>query len=475
MQPRKPLMGLCPIGKFVFSNEDAVKYKELIRGKLRGWGVDFVDIDGVVEDGLIKDQKHVGPTVEHFRAAGIDCLFIPHCNFGTEGAAAMIAKNLDLPTLLWGPRDETPLTDGTRLRDSLCGMFATSKVLHKLGVKFTYIENCRIDDPQLAEGVDRFLRAVNVASITRNGVRVGHIGQRIDFFWTTIINESELLERFKIEILPLDMVEFIRHAKNRAVQNRAAYEREIKQLRHDCIIEDLDDESLIGILAVRDQILTVGEDNALEGFAIQNFMSLIDEMGAYCTYADSAVADRYAVGYESDIHGVISDIIVRRASFNSQPGFLADLTIRHPENDDAVLLWHCGAALLMRHPDEKVRLGRHWILPSPLSGMTHFKLKDGPITIARFDGDRGEYKLAVGEGKSVKGPETLNNYTWMEVDDWLQWERTLMEGPFIHHAAMIYGHYAKAIVEAGKYMPGIETVLLGTNNTEKRRQGQHKK
>ncbi len=460
-------MGLCPIGKFVFSNEDAVKYKKLLQEKLRQWDVDFVDLDGVLEDGLVKDQKHVGAAVEHFKTAGVDCLFIPHCNFGTEGAAAVIAHKLGLPTLLWGPRDEAPLDDGTRLRDSLCGMFATSKVLGKLGVTFTYIENCRIDDPQLAQGVDTFLRAVNVADVTRNGVRIGHIGQRIDFFWTTIINESELLERFNIEVLPLDMVEFIRHAKNRVAENGAAYNKQIKQMRHDCIIENLGDEQMANVLAVRDQILALGQDHGLEGFAIQDFMSLIDEMGAYCAYAESAVADQYAIGYESDIHGVISDIIVRRACFNSQPGFLADLTARHPGNDNAVLLWHCGAALSMRHSDDKVRLGQHWILPSELSGMTHFRLKDGPITVARFDGDRGEYKLAVGQGKSVEGPETLNNYLWMEVDDWPRWERTLMEGPFIHHAAMTYGHCAKAIIEAGKYMPGIEMIRLDQSNQER--------
>jgi len=129
----------------------------------------------------------------------------------------MIGKKLDVPTLLWAPRDESPMNDGTRLRDSLCGMFASSKVLHKLGVKFTYIENCRLDDPFFKDGILNFLRAANVAKIFRKGVRIGHMGQRIDFFWTTIVNESELLERFNIEILPIDMIDFIANAKDRAV------------------------------------------------------------------------------------------------------------------------------------------------------------------------------------------------------------------------------------------------------------------
>jgi len=461
METRKPLLGLCPIGKFVFSNEDAVRYKQQLQAKLRQWEVPFVDLESVLEDGLVKDQRQVDAAVEHFRTMGIQCLFLPHCNFGTEGAAGLIAAKLNLPTLLWGPRDEAPLPDGTRLRDTLCGLFATSKVLHKLGVQFSYIENCRIDDNLLKQGLDRFLRAVNVAAVFRNGIRIGHIGQRIDFFWTTIVNESELLERFKIEILPLDMVEFIRHSRDRVLKNRARYEAETQELRVGCIIEGMDTDALVNVLAVRDQMLALVRDNGLDGVAIQDFMSLIDEMGTYCMFADSMVADHCAVGYESDIHGAISDVLVRRASFNNRPGFLADLTIRHPTNDNAILLWHCGAALALRHPDAKVRLGTHWILPSPLSGMPHFRLDNGTITVARFDGDRGEYRIAVGEGRSVDGPETLNNYVWMEVDDWPRWERTLIEGPFIHHAAMTYGRWADAFHEAGRFIPEVRIVRLG--------------
>jgi len=145
----------------------------------------------------------------------------------------------------------------------------------------------------------------------------------------------------------------------------------------------------------------------------------------------------------------------------AQPAYLAEFTVRHPENDNAVLLWHAAAPLSMCEPGDEPAIGHHWILPSPLSGMVHFKLKDGPITVARFDGDHGEYKLAVGEGRAVAGPRTLNNYVWMEVNDWPRWERALMEGPFIHHVAMSYGSYADALIEACKYIPGLEAVRLG--------------
>ncbi|OGV73872.1 MAG: hypothetical protein A3K19_10995 [Lentisphaerae bacterium RIFOXYB12_FULL_65_16] len=465
-KPRKPLLGLCPIGKFVFSNEDAIRQKKRLQKLLRQWKMPFVDLEGVLEDGLVKDQSHVDTVVAHFRAAGVECLFLPHCNFGTEGAVGMIAHKLGLPTLLWGPRDEAPLPDGSRLRDSLCGLFASSKVLHKLGVPFTYIENCRIDDPALATGVDRFLRAAHVANAFRSGVRIGHIGQRIDFFWTTIINESELLERFKVEVLPLDMVEFIRATKDRARRGQAGYRKEVARLRQRMTVEGFDDPAaLIVSLAARDQMLAMADEHGLEGLAVQDFMSLVNEVGAYCFFAECFVCDKLAVGYESDIHGAISNVLVQRASLGTEPAYLADVTIRHPTNDNGILLWHGGAPLSMCDPGVKPRVGQHWILPSPLSGMPHFRMKQGPITTARFDGDRGDYMLAVGEGRGIDGPDTLNNYVWMEVNNWPAWERTLIQGPFIHHVAMAYGHFGDALAEACRYIPGLTPVRLGEGTT----------
>ncbi|MGC8972404.1 MAG: L-fucose/L-arabinose isomerase family protein, partial [bacterium] len=385
-------LGFCPIGKFVFSHEDALRVKTLIEKKLQELNINYISLDGVLKDGIVRYQEDVEPVVEYFKENDIDAIFMPHCNFGTESAVGMIGAKLGVPALLWGPRDEAPLPNGTRLRDTLCGLFASSKVLYKLGVPFTYIENCWIDDPVLEREIVKFLQAVNVANVFRKGIRIALIGQRIDFFWSTIINESELLERFKVEVLPIDLVDFIKMVKLRARKHYDNYKQEVEDMRQNFQIEGFTSEQpLINVLAMRDQMLEIAEKNKIEGIAIQSFMSIVEEMESYGTLAESAVADHYVVGCESDIHGVISGILLRRATFNKNPIFLADLTIRHPTNDNGILLWHGGAPLSFIHPEEKIRIAPHWILPTPYSGMTHFRLKDGPITITRFDGDHGNY------------------------------------------------------------------------------------
>ncbi len=455
-------LGLCPIGKFVFSHEDALRYKARIEQKLREWKIPFVGIDSVVKDGIIRGLSDVEPAVRHLKAKGADGVFLPHCNFGTEHATGLIARDLGLPTLLWGPRDEAPLPDGTRLRDSLCGILASSKVLHKLRVPFTYIENCRMDDAPLEAGVRNFRRVMSVVKGFRK-MRIGQLGQRIDFFWTTIVNESELLERFGVEVLPLDLVEVIAATKARARKDRARYRREVRELRRRVAVEGFpSEEPLYNVLALRDEMLDLAQKHELSGFAVQSFMSICNELGAMVEFTTAEVSEAgYPVACETDVHGAISMIMLQRASLDAEPTFLADFTIRHPEDDNGILLWHCGFPLGLRREGAPASLGTHWILPGIPPGSCHWELREGDVTVARFDGDGGDYRLALGEGHTMAGPATQNVYVWMKVNDWPRWERTLVEGPYIHHTGAAYGRHAAVLAEAARYIPGLQTEPLG--------------
>lgn len=457
-----PLLGLCPIGKFVFSHEDAIKQKKGVQNKLEEMNVPFIDIDTVIEDGIIRTDEDIKKAIVYFLEKKIDALFMPHCNFGTEHAVGKIAKALNVPVLIWGPRDEAPLEDGTRLRDTLCGLFASTKVLHKLNIPYTYIENCRTHEPVLEEKMDTFLRAVNISRKFKKGIKIGKVGQRIDFFWTTIINESELLEQFNVEVLPIDMVFVLEKAKKRAQTEYEKYSEEVEAMRKLYTIKGFDDnyDPIINILAARDVLLDTIEEKELDGIALQSFSSIGQALGCTTCVLMSSINEQFPVAAETDINGLISNIMLEKASFSTQIAYLTEFTVRHPENDNAVLLWHGGAPVSLAHPDEKMEISEHWIIKEGIPGTLHFRMKDGPITTARFDGDHGKYLLAGGEGHSIDGPVTRNNYVWFQVDNWNKWEKTLMNGPFIHHTAMSYGNYSAALKESCKYINGLDFVPL---------------
>lgn len=439
-----------------------MRFKSQIRARLNEWQVCCVDLESVLPDGMVRDQKHVEPAVRFFQQQGIDALFIPHCNFGTEGAAAMIARRCGVPTLLWGPRDESPRPDGTRLRDTLCGMLATSGVLRSLRIPFTYIENCRIDEPPFREGVDRFVRAARVVK-TLKTMRIGQIGQRIDFFWSTIVNEAELLERFGVQVVPIDLTELIRSIRQRVTDNREAYAAELDRFRQwVCFNHYRSEDDVLANFALRDLMLEIARDQNLDGFCIQSFNSIPNELNGFLAFGCALVADQgYPVAPESDLHGALSSVLLEAASSDGGPSFLPDVASRHPENENAVLLWHADAPLSLRAPNSLVKVDLPWILKGLPTGLVHFPLKEGPLTLCRFGGGGCEYRIGCGEGHTVPGPYTQEFYAWMEVEHWPAWERQLMQGPYIHHVSCCYGHCADVVEEALRYVPDLTFERFG--------------
>ena len=448
-------LGLAPIGKFVFSHEDAVRQKKNIQEKLRDWNIKFVDLDDVLpnDDGIIRDQSHVEPALKHFDKK-IDALFIPHCNFGTEGAAAVLTKRLGLPTLLWGPRDEAPLADGSRLRDSLCGMLASSKVIRKLvGNKFTYIENCRINDNAFRDGMDVFMRTAAVVKAAKN-IRIGLVGARIDFFWSCIVNESELLEKFNVEVVPFEIAAIVKKINEKARANADEYQKRLSEIKDKWLDPSgIPDEQLIKGIAAGDVLIDLKNEYNFSSIAVQNFFSLAEALEGGAPLYPVLANEHVPLSDESDIHGAISSTLIAAAKTENSPVFFPEYVVRHPEDDNTVCMWHVGAPASLRDPaNGKLCIKPPWILPGDKPIQMQMKLKNGPLTVCRFDGDTDDYRLGLGQGEIIDGPYTRDYYGWFKVNDWKRWERQIIEGPYIHHCSAAYGHCADALIEACKYL-----------------------
>ena len=181
-------------------------------------------------------------------------------------------------------------------------------------------------------------------------MRIGQVGQRIDFFWSTIVNEAELLERFGIQTLPIDAVNLVRLIRERIAAGRTRYVEELAQFRQWISFNHFpDDDGVLASLALRDLLVEIAQRENLDGFCFQTFDSFPAEFRAFLCFGCALVDDAgYPVAPESDLHGAISSVLLEAASGSGEPSFLPDITIRHPENDNAVLLWHADAPLSLR-------------------------------------------------------------------------------------------------------------------------------
>jgi L-fucose isomerase-like protein len=452
-------LGYAPTRRSIFSAPDAVRYGKLTADRLTELGVDFCDITDCSDDGLLHSDESVKKVIEKFRREQVDGLFVPHCNFGTEYAVATLAKELGVPVLLWGPRDEAPTEDGIRLRDSQCGLFATGKVLRRFRVPFTYMSNCRLTDPEFERGVRDFLAVCNVVKAFRR-TKILQISTRPYDFLSTMCNEGELLERFGIHLAPIPMPELIEEVKR--LKDSPQTKEVLRYIEQNMILQ-MSGEGLVNVAALKVAMSSLADKYGCNAVAIQCWNALQGEIGIMPCCANALLTDEgLPVVCETDIHGAITSIMVQAAKLSATPTFFADWTVRHPQNENGELLQHCGPWPLSLARNKPV-LGTSVAFTSP--GSVSAECKHGDLTLARFDGDNGEYSLLLGNAKAIEGPYTKGTYLWVEVQNLKKLEHKLVTGPYIHHCTGIHGDAVPVLYESCKYL-GIRPDLYDDNEEE---------
>ena len=444
---KKVKIGFALTRRSIFCAPDSIKYAGITRDKLNELGVEFVDITDINDEGLLYDEADRIKIAEKFRNEKIDGLFFPHCNFCTEYEVARLAKELNVPVLLWGPRDERPDENGIRLRDSQCGLFATGKVLRRFRVPFTYMTNCRLDDPEFERGIKDFLAVCNVVKVFNN-TRILQIAPRPFDFWSTMCNEGELLEKFNIQLSPIPMPE-LTDAVKAAKEEGSEVAKTVAYCKENMNIAIKDDE-LENVAAMKVAMRNLADKYGCNAIAIQCWNALQSELGIMPCAANSLLNEEgLPVVCETDIHGAITAVMVEAATLDDTRSFFADWTVRHPDNENGELLQHCGPWPISV-AQEKPTIGYPLAFNHP--GAVEALAKHGKMTLARFDGDNGEYSLLLGNAKGVDGPYTKGTYVWVEVENLKRLEDKLVCGPYIHHCVGIHKDVVPVLYEACKYI-----------------------
>ena len=410
--------------------------------------VSFVDLKGINPVDVMYNEDDAEKVIERFRAEKVDAVVIINCNFGNEEIAAQVAGALNVPTMIWAPMEDEFLPDGSRFCDSQCGMFGVSRILQRNNIPFTYVETCHVEDDIFKAGFEKF---VSVACMVKNfrGMRIVQVGMRPKPFTSVIFNEGELMQKFGIRVIPVNMAVVI-DKYNRILKERdAELEEGAKLLLSRYEMDELTPPLLKKVYAFVLLYQEIFAEYKVQAVSAECWTAMQLGVGAMPCTAYSVLADMgYVISCESDLHGAISMAMLSCASLGRKIPFFGEFTVRNPENRNSELLWHCGpfAYSLKKDgcPCKNVNM-RQW-----------FQVKDGHYTITRFDQDNGDYMMLAGQFDSTTGPYTFGTYLWAQFDDLSKWERKLVEGPYIHHMAEIEGDYTEELKEFSKYVPGLK-------------------
>ena len=278
-------------------------------------------------------------------------------------------------------------------------------------------------------GVKTFLSAVAAAKAFM-GARIGQVSTRPPNFYTVMINEQDLIKRWGIEMVPIDLVVLTKRVLEMAAKDPRVKD-EAQSMRKRVSLKGVNDEALMRMAALKLYLADWAQKEELDAIAFKCHDDLPDALGIYPCFVNGELATMgVPVTCETDIHGALSALLLQEAAQGTTPPFFADLTVRHPTNDNAELLWHCGnfPHSLVKEPNAAF-LGTHFVIPPHGRARGISRSEGGDVTIARFDGIGGRVFAPHGPWPRHRGPFTLGTYLWVEVADWPLWEERLVRGP----------------------------------------------
>ena len=326
--------------------------------------------------------------------------------------------------------------------------------MRRHNIPFTYLTNSWLEGDEWKQGLNKFLQAVSVVKSIKN-LNILQISTRPEPFCSVICNENELIERFNLHLYPVTLNDVMLKMQRVKEENNRDFQKTVEFIAS--LVQGDRAEQISEVAALKVAMKELALQYNCRAIAIQCWTSLQDMVGIMPCFANALLTDEgIPTVCETDIHGAVTAIMMQAVSLGESTPFFADVTVRHPENDNAELLWHCGNfpySLAKNRQACSVGCSRYH---NDTFGIAEWELKQGDLTIARFDGDHGKYQLLIGEAKTTTGPRNVGSYVWIEVDNWAKWERKLVEGPYIHHVCGIYGRYGEILLEACKYINGLE-------------------
>lgn len=451
-------IGLMPTRRFRFNIDTArAEYDvvvPLIRAQMPEY-VEFVDCDDICEQGMANEIDDIDKVVKKFKAAEIDALVVPFCDFGCEEVVVGVAKQFKLPTLIWGTKDKVS-TYEHREKETQCGLFAATKVLRNYGVTFSYIWNCEADSPDFVKGFEKFVRVANVMKNLRN-VNIAEIGDRPSGFYSVIHNQLALIQNFNITVKPIGLAAVAERTNAIIAENSKELQDYVAEIptRIDCSEVEEGSDYILKVCAATLAIEQLMKENHCKSAAFDCFgvRSALGISGSACAI-EGELADRgFPTACECDVWGAISMLILKSAALDDEVPLLADWTYRHPTNENGELIWHGGPFAYSLADKAKNPMYKKRQMRGRVSYEAHWELKQGNLTMLRMDEMDGEYYIFCGEAKTIEGPDTTGTYVWIEVEpSWKRWEEKLMFGPYIHHVGGIYGEYFEVFREVARYL-----------------------
>ncbi|MCE8422514.1 MAG: hypothetical protein J5U16_01110 [Candidatus Methanoperedens sp.] len=459
-------IGFVPSHRSPFNKEWAVDMRDRVVNSIEGniKEIELIYPDKKLTDGgLVTFEEDADKVIKLFKEKNIQGLIIGMMTFGEEIPNLLIAEAFDsLPIQVFATKEGPFTGDGNRKSDSFCGTISTASGLVRRNIKFDFAGIYFPEEKEFISDVRRFSKAVH-ATTNFKGMKVGELGPRPAPFETCAINQVDLIEKFRIKVVPFTLLKVKADMENTKEEDIKKIEDQIKK-SYDC---KLADDKIISKIAKLEYILRkyAVEEN-LSGFAIQCWTAIQEEIGLSPCLSMGRLTDSGIMSAcEVDIYGTITMAVQHFLTFKQSVPHFIDWTIQNQENENTFLAWHCGNApiSLRCQSCSRPQINTHSVLGWQIGydksyGTAEFQLKEGLVTINRLVEVGGKFKMLSTIGEAVPDNRILRgSWKWIKVNDLKKLYRIIIEEGFVHHASMIFGDLRKEMNTFCKFA-GIDIV-----------------
>ncbi|MBF0442185.1 MAG: fucose isomerase [Oligoflexales bacterium] len=372
----------------------------------------------------------------------IDALVCISGTFNLGHLALELNKRIQKPMLLMA-LEELPYDGGKIRLNSVCGVNLNASNLYKSGIKNYHVKIGNTLD-------EDWLDAIRVDTLLSKA-RVGILGFRAHGFFNLGVYDPGIYSELGILVDYFDPAELMGFPvpKDDSVSMR----EKVSSLFD---LSGVSEEQVARVSDLSVKFRGFMKKNRLDALAVRCWPEFAANYGiSPCAAMSIVQSEDMITSCEGDIEGAIS-MLAQRAAGGTTP-FLFDFSQVDFKSNHA-LLWHCGVAPANLW-DGRCKRSLDTYFAGGRGVTADFVLKEGDVSILRFDFAPQEKRLFLLKGKGIAMDKQLKGSylkTTFDVDvrDIL---KIIVDKGIAHHASMVYGDYIEPFKIYAK-MRGYEIV-----------------
>jgi len=427
---------------FVRSTYDVKKGNEIYQDSISFIKRNIEDINLYGLEKSVEFPEELDKEINNLKNKKLDGIIIMSATFHLGQLAIKVAKNLNVPLLIWA-LPEPPYNGGRVRLNSLVGAHLDCSNLYKAGFdKFEFIYG-EIEDEKFIFELNNWLDSLRIIK-KWNNTKIGYIGNHAHGFYNIDVYEPEIINQFgsDIEYIPLNTV-FTKKAKVEEIKEEEA---NIKKLYK--YSESMTDDRLEKVANLSLTFKDLQESNHYEAMAVRCWPEFAGNYGiSPCASMSYFMPGHVPIACEGDIEGALGMIAYKSIGCNEI--FLADVS-QIFEKESALLFWHCGVAPynLWDNKSEKT-LDTYF---AGGKGVTvGFVLKPGPVTISRIDYAKGKFRLLVAKGEAIPMDKELKGtFVKVKIPEAKEFLEKIVSKGISHHVVLGYGDYSQSLKKVAR-------------------------